>query len=570
MNNQARNGFEVSNPASNEDALQALGSGRILPARQQWVLEMRRYACACSVVVGGQGNGSGILVGPDLVLTNYHVVMTDKGDLHAASNIKCRFGYFETGEFADGRHNWADVNGIVTSSGVAPGDKELKTAASDFVDAAGELYDYALLRLAKPVGASAGKALTGNLDPLGWVLLVPDQELPALGQPVSVVQFPERTVALGRGYTQEASSIGSGKLIALIANGIRVEHSAPTRKGASGGGVFDSEIRLIGLHVAGKDRADKTAENRFIPINRILSDIRRKNEAVFKEMIAANPPDPIAFGLSRKMKNAIEERVAAAKVVLGRQLEHARILQAFAKETVVNQVLYQYKLDGFEYFVRRIREISTARLENRTITEVQFDFLQGKSGNGAAFIAWENGSFTWPRFDASEDEARSDMRLMLENYGYKPRTLLVIDVGDLERRNPATERQFIKLFGEVLWEYANRQAGGTTSRPMYQALVAYRRPAGAFDIRPFSPLWKDTAAPQRCGVSVTLTKLQFNEVLAWAQALNSAWSPEHVDVHENDFGPLVELHMSDALEILNKTISTAATKLVERSVETAG
>ncbi|WP_036017361.1 serine protease [Bradyrhizobium sp. WSM1743] len=569
MNNQARNGFEVSSPASNEDALQALGSGRILPARQQWVLEMRRYACACSVVVGGQGNGSGLLVGPDLVLTNYHVVMTDNGDLHAASNIKCRFGYFETGEFADGQHNWADVMGIVTFSGVAPGDKELKTAASDFVDAASDdLYDYALLRLAKPVGASAGKALTGNLDPLGWVLLVPDQELPAQGQPVSVVQFPERTGAAGRGYAQEASSIGSGKLIALIADGVRVEHSAPTRKGASGGGVFDSEARLIGLHVAGKDRADKTAENRFIPISRILSDIKRKNEAVFKEMVAANPPDPTVFGLSRKMKNAIEERVAAAKVVLGRQLEHARILQAFAKETVVNQVLYQYKLDGFDYFVRRIREISTARLENRTIADVQSEFLQGKSGKGDAFIAWENGSFTWPRFDASEDEARSDMQLMLENYGYKPRTLLVIDVGDLECRNPATERQFIKLFGEVLWEYASRQAGGATSRPMYQALVAYRRPASAFDIKPFSPLWKDTAAPQRCGVSVTLTKLQLNDVLAWAQALNSAWSPEQVDVQEDDFG--LELDMSAALEILNKTISTAATKLVERTLEAAG
>jgi V8-like Glu-specific endopeptidase len=532
---------------------------------------MRRYACACSVVVGRQGRGSGILVGPDLVLTNYHVVTTGNGDLCAANDIKCRFGYFETGEFADGQHNWADVTEIVASSGVAPGDKDLKTAVSEFLDAAGNnLYDYALLRLATPVGRSAGKALTGNLDPLGWVLLVPDQELPAEGQPVSVVQFPERTSAAGRGYAQEASSIGSGKLIAMIADGVRVEHSAPTRGGASGGGVFDPEIRLIGLHVAGKDRADKTAENRFIPISRVLSDIKSKNEAVFKEMVEANPPDPTFFGLSRKMKNAIEERVAAAKVVLGRQREHAKILQAFAKETVVNQVLYQYKLDGFDYFVRRIREISTARLENRTILEVQSDFLQGRSGNGAAFIAWENQSFTWPSSDASEDEARSDMQIMLDNYGYKPRTLLVIDVGDLERRTPAKERQFIKLLGEVLWDYASRQAGGATSRPMYQALVAYRRPADTFDIKPFSPLWTDTAAPQRCGVSVTLTKLQLNDILAWAQVLNSAWSPEQVDVQQGDFGARNELDMSEALEILNKTISTAATKLVERSMEAAG
>jgi hypothetical protein len=270
------------------------------------------------------------LIDKDLVITNYHAVAQNKGqgELIEPSRISCRFGYYEVGEYDDGRHGWVlllgdQASALPASSRTAPGDLNLGIARTDYLGADDvELYDYyAILRFSQPVGSKPGRSPLGEMNPLGWIAMKPGNLSPALGQPLSVVEFPERVGAGPRGFPQEPSSIADGKMGEPVATGVRVRHDAATRKGASGSGIFDSKSTLVGLHNAGKELEDKTADNRFVPIDRILHDIERRNRPLFDEIIGSEPPQLAVSGLSKRAREAIQIRVRAAKTVLDRELE---------------------------------------------------------------------------------------------------------------------------------------------------------------------------------------------------------------------------------------------------------
>jgi len=203
----------------------------------------------------GQALGTGILVAPDLVLTNYHVVERQlKGEASAADTV-CRFGYAR------------DANGLNEGVTYGPaGEWSIANSPYDEVDTRGVgiasplSLDYALLRLrsavreAKPIRVMASSIL-------------PSAELPVL-----IVQHPAGT----------PQALAIGKSLGTNENGSRFRYDADTLGGSSGSPVLNQQMELVALHHAGDPRSEiRAAYNQGIPINMIVDSLRSKGVGKF-------------------------------------------------------------------------------------------------------------------------------------------------------------------------------------------------------------------------------------------------------------------------------------------------
>ena len=185
--------------------------------------------------------GSGFLVGPDLVLTNYHVV-SERTD---PSTLRFRFGRMnqlsgirQEGESAGAstRSDWlvdwspyAESEGPSGASAEPPTDEEL---------------DFALVRLDAAIG-----------EHRGWIEL-PRQPLEvSAGAILGILQHPRgRPLSVAVGPASERLNVSA----------TRYFYEVDTEAGSSGSPVFTSELELIGLHHAGT-----TTANRAVPAWRI-------------------------------------------------------------------------------------------------------------------------------------------------------------------------------------------------------------------------------------------------------------------------------------------------------------
>jgi endonuclease G, mitochondrial len=174
----------------------------------------------CRVETTSGPLGTGFLVAPDLVLTNYHVLMlaTDEADEPEtkAVNLRFRFGYLE-----EGGH-------IQPGQAVLPAnDQKIVVAASVNTE-----YDFALLRVKEPLGGRLGYL------PIEARELVPDEE-------VFILQHPA-------GW--EMQFMG-GKVAKFDSR--RVRYTINTLGGTSGSPVFDREWRLVALHCGSGETANR-------------------------------------------------------------------------------------------------------------------------------------------------------------------------------------------------------------------------------------------------------------------------------------------------------------------------
>jgi hypothetical protein len=126
----------------------------------------------------------------------------------------------------------------------------------------------------------------------------------------------------------------------------------------------------------------------------------------------------------------------------------------------------------------------------------------------------------------------------------------------------------MRLLGEVLSGYS---LGNDASKPpgqMLQAVVIYQLfPEFPVDLTRFAPLWTAQTAPQNCGVSVALAKVQRNDVQPWVTLLNSAWCPAERIAVPDTFKPRLRLNMKEVFGLFESTIADAAIALVEKTFE---
>jgi hypothetical protein len=216
--------------------------------------------------------GTGFLVGPDVLITNYHVMKEVILNPALADRVVLRFDFKK---LADGatlnpgtpfrlvKKNWlldqspySQVDLLANPGDQMPGPDEL---------------DYALLRVDEEPGNKpvAGAKAEPGLPARGWVK--PKEGLLALPKdaPVFIVQHPE---AWPLKLALETKGV-----LQTNANRTRVRYRTNTEKGSSGSPVFNEHWELAALHHSG-DRAIVPVYNQGIPFATILNLLEQRGK----------------------------------------------------------------------------------------------------------------------------------------------------------------------------------------------------------------------------------------------------------------------------------------------------
>jgi V8-like Glu-specific endopeptidase len=234
--------------------------------------EMSRRICRIELNDPQGRMGTGFLVGPQLVLTNYHVLeqIIDGNRKDLAATVKFHFDYYRitgTDRISDGvlvsldRPDDPTRPWLLGRSKYTEGEGK---GSPDNPEPTADELDYALVRLEKPIGHEPPES------PRGWIDVPASQ--PALtGAPVLIiVQHPEKAPIQVAFETEPA--------VELKFRDLRVRYQVNTEGGSSGSPVFDKEWRLVALHHYG-DPSWQAAYNQGIPIGQIRNHLAPDTQA---------------------------------------------------------------------------------------------------------------------------------------------------------------------------------------------------------------------------------------------------------------------------------------------------
>lgn len=211
------------------------------------------------------GGGTGFLISPDLVLTNYHVVEPQIKNLLSPDGVRCRFDFAVNplGPSLDKIYSlMPSPEWLVDFSPYSPHDPGDQGRLPD-----PEHLDYALLRLAD----KAGEDMVNGLQ-RGSIQVKPGEVKFEKGKILLIGQHPEGNPL----------KLSFGVILKVNGNGTRVRYDANTDKGSSGSGVFGERLELVALHHAGDpDYSKLMAEfNQGIPIGKIIDRMQRDGSGV--------------------------------------------------------------------------------------------------------------------------------------------------------------------------------------------------------------------------------------------------------------------------------------------------
>jgi hypothetical protein len=236
------------------------GIDRFDPMMERF-LAVRGQVCRIEAARGG----TGFLVAPDLVLTNYHV-LEEEIESQDFSGAVCRFDYLS--EASHGVAVRPVASGCCLAyAGYAPADESKEGR----LPARGEL-DYALIRLSRPVGNDPVDD-KGRLR--GTVAVSASAAVPAEQRILFIAQHPESSpLSSSWGLSRGAAS-----------GGLRMRYTAETLAGSSGSPVFDGDLSLVALHHAGEpgSKLQPGEYNQGIPISLIVADLAEKAVQKFWE-----------------------------------------------------------------------------------------------------------------------------------------------------------------------------------------------------------------------------------------------------------------------------------------------
>jgi trypsin-like peptidase len=212
----------------------------------------------CRVELEGNAVGTGFLVGPDTVLTNWHVFEVAKNQGKVAG-LGCRFDYelLPDGKVQPGQLVMLQANGLIDSSPYSAAEQTEKP--DNPLPTTAEL-DYALLHLVSRVGE---QQVEGAVR--GWIAL-PKAVLPmAADAPILIVQHPEGTPMKLAMDTQA--------VIGLNGNGTRINYRTNTDPGSSGSPVFSMDWDVVALHHSGDPAWVNPTYNQGVPIELVRQRI---------------------------------------------------------------------------------------------------------------------------------------------------------------------------------------------------------------------------------------------------------------------------------------------------------
>lgn len=254
---------------------------------------------------GNQIQGTGFLIGPGLVLTNYHVVEDAISRQLAGAAIRVRFGYgIEAPTLVEdsGSDLTLSATWLLAASPYAESDK---TGQAPFPQP--HELDYAVLQLSSEPGRDPVDIAASHASLRGWFRLQACTTEAGLNNPIKIFQHP-----LG-----EPIKIAEGVVLKLPADNdcaFRLRHSASTDYGSSGSPCLDALYScLLALHHAGDPLSAFARYNQAIPTGLIAADLRRQQ----KEALVEQPAVPRAVALNAAARPAAAAAVAPPESAAG-------------------------------------------------------------------------------------------------------------------------------------------------------------------------------------------------------------------------------------------------------------
>jgi hypothetical protein len=232
----------------------------------------------CWVEIPG-GGGTGFLVGPDLLLTNDHVIeRVRKGDA-AWQDVRCIFDFKQTADGANLDKKKLPAVKLVNDAGKWLVDR-LPPSQFDWDPTLGDApeteLDYALLRLAEPIGDSpvggdtADSVLLKNPQPRGWIDVNVQPAPLSVGNQVFLLQHPKgEPLRLSIGTVKEFN--GEKRT--------RMRYDANSQDGSSGSPCFNADLQLVALHHA-YDPAFPRKWNQAVPLDKIKQAWKKNGVAI--------------------------------------------------------------------------------------------------------------------------------------------------------------------------------------------------------------------------------------------------------------------------------------------------
>jgi hypothetical protein len=230
----------------------------------------------CRIDLAGDGIGTGFLVGPEIVMTNYHVVEGLVKKMHGPENIACRFDYKvrEDGTVL----NQGTVLGVAALLSYSPYDPV------DLVESTAEPspdnLDYALLRLQGQPGSEPihYSSTDPDIPARGWIKVrsVSNGNY-APKSPLFIVQHPAKKPM--------KVALDTEAVTGLNGNGTRIRYTTNTEPGSSGSPCFNQNWELVALHHSG-DQNWVPTWNEGIPINLIIDQLTAYTSLVQSDRLA--------------------------------------------------------------------------------------------------------------------------------------------------------------------------------------------------------------------------------------------------------------------------------------------
>jgi len=234
---------------------------------------IERRVCRISYpLAGGTCYGTGFLVAPSVIVTNYHVIEPIVGQQAKPESVTAQFDYkVVDNKTLEGRLVKLATDWLIDSSPYAAADVNSGVA----VRPTEEELDYAFLRLAEAVGDEPiGTTSDPSAEKRGWISLGDAATSdPAEHSAVLIVQHPKGSPL--------ALAMEMQGLLASNANGTRIRYSTNTERGSSGSPVFDIDWQLFALHHTGDpdfSQFHKPEYNQGIPIRLIVALLKKRQK----------------------------------------------------------------------------------------------------------------------------------------------------------------------------------------------------------------------------------------------------------------------------------------------------
>ena len=248
----------------------------------RWIIGAERHVCR---VRCGDAMGTGFLIGPDLVLTCYHVVQGHISGVVSASNVAVLFDYRRDAAGNDPVEDpeaWIGID--------ATWEIPWSTYTSYDITVAGdeptvEELDYAILKLKRSPGNDPPP---GEPERRGWVDLSANRPLPAGGDPVLIVQHPGIANSSPPAQYPLQIAFATPGFDSAIASGTRVRYRPSTLPGSSGSPVYDRTFAAFALHhnrgQINSAAASLHQNNQGIPVSSVRAHLKSHRQELFASL----------------------------------------------------------------------------------------------------------------------------------------------------------------------------------------------------------------------------------------------------------------------------------------------